>query len=138
MADALQPLYPWMHLLGRIAFSAIFIASGLNHLFKLERVAGYAAANGVPAPKVATVVTGIMILVGGVMVLLGWRRFIGAGLLAIFLPIVAVMMHAFWRRDDPMARANDQAHFMKNMALAGAALLVAFWAGDSWPMSLSG
>ena len=138
MAEALQPLYPWMHLLGRILFSAICIGSGLNHLFKLDQVAGYAAANGVPAPKTSTVVTGLMILAGGVMVLLGWRRFIGAGLLVIFLPIVAVMIHAFWRRDDPMARANDQAHFMKNLALAGAALLVAFWAGDSWPMSLSG
>lgn len=138
MAEALQPLYPWMHLIGRILFCAIFIGSGLNHLFKLEQVAGYAAANGVPAPKIATVVTGIMILVGGIMVLLGWRRFIGAGLLVIFLPVVAVMIHAFWRRDDPMARAMEQAHFMKNLALAGAALLIAFWAGESWPMSVSG
>lgn len=138
MADALQPLYPWMHLVGRIGFCAIFITSGLNHLLKLEQVAGYAAANGVPAPKAATLVTGIMILAGGIMVLLGWRRFIGAGLLVIFLPVSAAMVHAFWRREDPMARANEQAHFMKNLSLAGAALLVAFWAGTAWPMSLSG
>jgi len=138
MADALQPLYPWMHLVGRALFSAIFISSGLNHLLKLDQVAGYAAANGVPAPKLATLVTGIMILAGGIMVLLGWRRFIGAGLLVIFLPVVAVMIHPYWRREDPMARANDRAHFMKNVALAGAALLVAFWAGETWPMSVSG
>jgi hypothetical protein len=31
-------------------------------------------------------------------------------------------MHAFWRFDDPMQRANQQVHFMNNASLGGAAL----------------
>jgi len=131
-------LYPWMHLVGRILFSMIFIASGLNHFFKLNEGAAYAQMKGVPAPKLATVVSGLMILVGGVLVLLGWHRFIGAGLLVLFLLPSAFVMHAFWKESDPMMMQNEMAHFMKDMALAGAALLIAFYGGGPWPMSLGG
>jgi putative oxidoreductase len=33
-------------------------------------------------------------------------------------------MHAFWREEDAQQQQNQMAHFMKNMALAGAALVM--------------
>ena len=138
MPESLYPLYPWMHLAGRILFSMVFIASGLNHFLKLNEGTAYAQMKGVPAPKLATIVTGLMILVGGVLVLLGWHRFIGAGLLVIFLFLSAFLTHAFWKETDPLVMQNEMSHFMKDLALAGAALLVAFYGGWSWPMSLGG
>jgi uncharacterized membrane protein YphA (DoxX/SURF4 family) len=107
-----------MHLIGRILFSMLFIGSGLNHLLKAKEMASYAQSKGVPAAKVVTVVSGLMIVVGGVLVLLGWHRFIGAGLIGIFVLGTAV--------------------FMKDLGLLGAALFFAFYAGTSWPMSLGG
>ena len=133
-----EALYPWIHISGRVLFSMIFIMMGMTHFLKLNDMAGYAQTKGVPAPKVATVVTGIMILAGGLMVLLGWRRFIGAGLLAIFLIPNAFLMHAFWNENDPMAKMNEMGHFMKDLALAGAALFVAYHASYAWPMALAG
>ena len=133
-----EQLFPWMHLIGRILFSMIFIASGVNHFFKLNEGAAYATAKGVPAAKLMTVVSGAVILLGGVSVLLGWHRFIGAGLIVIFLLSTAFVMHAFWKETDPMMMQNEMAHFMKDMALAGAALLIAFYSGMPWPMSIGG
>ncbi|MDH3497477.1 MAG: DoxX family protein, partial [Gemmatimonadota bacterium] len=87
---------------------------------------------------VMTVGTGLMILVGGVTVLLGWHRFIGAGLLVLFLVSTAFLMHPFWKEQDPTARMNEMAHFQKDLAPAGAALLLAYYAGWPWPFSLGG
>ena len=133
-----EQLFLWMHLIGRILFAMIFIASGMNHFFKLNDGAAYATAKGVPAAKLMTVVSGLVILLGGVSVLLGWHRFIGAGLIVIFLVPTAFVMHAFWKETDPMMMQNEMAHFMKDMALVGAALLIAFYSGMPWPMSLGG
>jgi uncharacterized membrane protein YphA (DoxX/SURF4 family) len=125
-----------IHVVGRVLFSMMFIMSGMNHLMKLSDMSAYAESKGVPAPKVLTAVSGLMIMVGGVLVLLGWHRFIGAGLIAVFLLPTAMLMHAFWKETDPAARMNEMAHFMKDMAMAGAALFIAFYAGTAWPMSL--
>ena len=125
-----------IHVVGRVLFSMMFIMSGMNHLMKLNDTSAYAKSKGVPAPKALTVVSGLMIMVGGVLVLLGWHRFIGAGLIAIFLFLTAMIMHAFWKETDPAARMNEMAHFMKDLAMAGAALLIAFYSRTVWPMSL--
>jgi len=136
MLEALGPFMPWMHLMGRILFSMIFIASGMNHLMKLDDTAAYAAAKGVPAAKAATALSGLMMIAGGAMLVLGWHRFIGASLLVLFLIPTAFMMHPFWKETDPQASMNEMAHFMKTIALAGAAMLIAFYASMPWPMSL--
>jgi len=134
----LEQLYPWMHLIGRIMFSMIFVASGMMHFAKLNDTAVYAESKGVPMAKPATAIAGLMILVGGVFVILGWHRFIGAGLIFIFLLASSVLMHAFWKESDPMAKQNEMGHFMKDLALAGAALFMAVYGGAEWPMSLGG
>jgi putative oxidoreductase len=55
-------------------------------------------------------------------------------LLVVFLIPVSFAMHPFWTVQDPMMHAAQLAHFMKNVALLGAALLISqFGAG---PMSL--
>ena len=136
MVEALGPFMPWLHLMGRILFALVFIASGMNHLMKLDDKSAYAASKGVPAAKAATVISGLMIVAGAAMVLLGWHRFIGAGLLVIYLIPKAFMIHPFWKESDPQASMNEMSHFMKDLALAGAALLIAFYASHPWPMSL--
>lgn len=129
-------LYPWMHLAGRILFALLFVMSGVNHLMQREAMTQYARGRGLPAPGVAVVVTGLVIIAGGLSVALGWHRFIGAGLLAIFLLLTAVLMHPFWKEEYEQMKMNEMTHFLKDLALAGAALLIAYYAGTEWPMSL--
>jgi putative oxidoreductase len=35
----------------------------------------------------------------------------------------ALLIHAFWKVEDPMQRANQQVHFMMNLALAGGSIM---------------
>jgi putative oxidoreductase len=125
-----------IHIVGRVLFCMLFIIGGLRHFLKMDDVSASAASKGVPAAKAWTALSGIAFLVGGVLVLLGWSRFIGAGLLAIFLVLAAVLMHPFWKETDPGARMSEMVHFMKDMALAGAALLIAYYSGTAWPLAL--
>lgn len=126
-------------LIGRVVFSFFFIYSGFNHLTKLSTYSQYAGSAGVPAPTVAVALTGLMLLGGGLSLLLGVKPKVGAALLFLFLVPTAVMMHKFWGLTDPMMAANQAAHFWKNIALAGAALMIYGLAEVSparWPYSL--
>ncbi len=125
-----------IHVGGRVLFCMLFIMMGMMHFVKLDDVSAMAASKGVPAAKPATIVGGLMILVGGLFVLLGWHRFIGAGLIAIFSLFSATITHQFWKESDPVVKMNETAHFMKDLALAGAALLIAFYASFFWPVTL--
>ena len=92
-----------------------------------------------PAPTVAVAVTGLMLLGGGLSILLGVQPKWGAALLIVFLVPTAVMVHKFWGISDPMLAANQAAHFWKNIALAGAALMMFGFATlypMRWPYSL--
>jgi putative oxidoreductase len=128
-------------LIGRVVFSFFFIYSGFNHLTKLSMMSQYAGSVGIPAPTLAIAVTGLMLLGGGLSILLGVKPKVGAALLVLFLVPAAIMVHKFWGIADPMMAANQAAHFWKNIALAGGALMI-FGLADStptrWPYSLGG
>ena len=85
---------------------------------------GYAQFKKVPAPKLAVIVTGLMLIVGGLYVALGIFADLGALLLAIFLIVSAFMMHNFWTIQDEQAKQGEMINFFKNLSLAGAALII--------------
>lgn len=134
----MEQLYPWMHLVGRVLLSMIFLSSGTMHFVQMNNMVGYATSKGLPMPKVAVPLSGAMIVVGGLFIALGWHRFIGAGLVFIFTVLSAFFMHAFWKEKDPMARMSEQVHFMKDLGLGGGALFMAYYAGYPWPLSIGG
>lgn len=110
-------------LIGRILFALIFMMSGATiHLLKWRDGVAYARASNVPAPELLVPLSGVMAVGGGLLVATGLWADLGALLLAGFAFPVAGWMHAFWKLDDPMERANQQAHFMKNVSMGGAAL----------------
>ncbi|CAB4596426.1 unannotated protein [freshwater metagenome] len=111
-------------IIGRVLFALIFLASGANHLTKLEAMTGYAQYKKVPAAKLAVVVSGLMILVGGLYIVFGVYADLGALLIAIFLIPTAFLMHAFWKETDATAKQNEQIAFMKDISMAGAALII--------------
>ncbi|MFM8621465.1 MAG: DoxX family protein [Candidatus Nanopelagicaceae bacterium] len=110
--------------IGQILFALIFINSGISHLTKLDAMTGYAKYKKVPAAKLSVIVSGLMILVGGIFVALGIYADLGALLIAIFLIPTAFMMHNFWKETDPTAKMNETIGFFKDLSLAGAALII--------------
>lgn len=111
-------------LIGRVVFALLFLGSGFGHLAQRQMMAGYAAGKGVPAAPVMVVLTGLQILVGALMVALGIWPDVGALLLVAFLVPTAFLMHGFWAETDPEAKVMEQTQFLKDLSLAGAALVM--------------
>ena len=109
-------------LIGRILFAALFVGSAAAHLTQTQAMAGYAESRGVPVARAATLGTGVLILAGGLMVLLGVWGDLGALFLVAFLVSTAVLMHAFWKETDDQTKQMEMVHFNKDVGLAGAAL----------------
>jgi uncharacterized membrane protein YphA (DoxX/SURF4 family) len=98
-------------------------------------MAQYAKMKGVPFPAIAQGITGLMLLLGGLSIVFGIYPFVGIVLLVAFLVPVSLMMHDFWKLEDPQLRMNDKVNFMKNMALLGA-LVMLLAIPLPWPLSL--
>jgi uncharacterized membrane protein YphA (DoxX/SURF4 family) len=124
-------------LIGRIILGIYYLFNAANHFMQLEMMSGYAGSKGVPAPKVAVAGSGLVLLLGGLSILLGYQPYIGVALLVIFLVPVAFMMHNFWTIEDPQMKMGEMVNFLKNIALAASALM--FLAIPTpWPFSLGG
>lgn len=122
-------------LIGRILAGGYFLTGGINHFTKLGMMSGYAKGKGVPAPALAVGFSGVLLILGGLSLLLGYQPLIGEGMLALFLIGVTPMMHDFWKAKDAQSRMNEQVHFMKNVALL-ALILMLVAIPQPWPMSI--
>jgi uncharacterized membrane protein YphA (DoxX/SURF4 family) len=111
-------------LVGRILFGALFITSGIAHFAKLEMMTGYAKYKKLPAAKFGVLASGLFFLLGGVYAVIGLWVDLGALLLAITLVLAAFIFHNFWKETDATAKQNEQIAFNKDLALAGAALIL--------------
>ncbi|MFB8281467.1 DoxX family protein [Nocardia colli] len=116
-------------LIGRVLFSVLFLSSALGHFMQTEQMAGYTASKGVPMAKLSVLGSGALFGLGGLSVLLGVWADLGSLILAALLVVTAVLMHPFWKESDPQAKQGEMINFNKNLALAGAALMLfAFFA----------
>jgi uncharacterized membrane protein YphA (DoxX/SURF4 family) len=111
-------------LTGRVGFALLFLGSGFGHLAQRQMMAGYATGKGVPAANLMVPLTGLQLLAGALMVAVGIWPDVGALLLVAFLVPTAFIMHGFWAETDPGAKAMEQTQFLKDLALAGAALVM--------------
>lgn len=109
-------------LIGRILLGGFFLQNGINHLVNANSMKGYVEAKGVPAPKAAVTLSAIPLIIGGTSLLLGVKPKVGALAILGFLAGISPVMHDFWNNEDPAEKAQNKIDFMKNAALAGAAL----------------
>ncbi len=124
-------------LVGRLLFGGLFVYNGINHFQNRAAIAGYCAYKKVPMPAVATVISGLWLLIGGLSVVLGIRPDAGLLLIALFLLLVTPKMHDFWTVTEPNARMGEFINFTKNFAMLGAALMMLAlprpWPYSVWP-----
>jgi putative oxidoreductase len=117
--------------LGRTLYALIFIVAVPGHFEKSTFY--HASVAGVPLPSITVPLSGLVALAGGLSVLVGYKARWGAWLLVLFLVPVTIMMHAFWAAPSGQEAQAQMTHFLKNVAMIGAAILIAhFGAG---PMS---
>ncbi len=100
------------------------MTSGIAHFAKLEAMTGYAQYKKLPAAKLGVMISGLFFLLGGIYIAAGFWVDLGALLLAITLILAAVIFHNFWKETDPTAKQNEMIAFNKDIALAGASLIL--------------
>lgn len=116
-------MYEILFLLGRLVYGGFFVFNAVNHFTKTGMMAQYAGSKKVPSPKYAVWLSGLFILFGGLGIILGAYVQFAVLLLVVFLAVVSFTMHNFWAVQDPMQKQMETVNFLKNMALAGAALM---------------
>lgn len=112
----MKPLAP----VGRILFSLIFLFSAKSHFD--PGTIGWAEASGVPFASFLVPASGVLALLAGLSIALGYRAKWGAAAIVAFLVPITLAMHKFWAIPDPMMAQLQFAMFMKNVSLIGAAL----------------
>lgn len=106
-------------LVGRIFLSIMFILAGFSKLTAIAGTAGWFESLGIPAPTLAAVASGVVELVGGLAILVGFKTRIAALVLAIFTVAATLIAHT------NLADQVQQLFFMKNLAVTGGFLVLA-------------
>ncbi|THF58492.1 DoxX family protein [Ollibium composti] len=111
-------------LAGRVLLSILFILAGYSKLTDIAGTAGWFGSIGLPMPTVTTVVVGLVELLGGLAVLIGFQTRIAAIVLALFTLGATAVAHL------DFSQAGNALMLQKNLGLTGGfLLLVALGAG---------
>ncbi len=112
-------------LIGRILLGLIFVGAGMaGHLKETDATSGYGASRGVPNARLLTQISGVLIFAAGLGVIFGVFADLAALGIAAYALIAAFMVHHFWTDDDPMTQQIEMTNFMKNLSIAGGALIL--------------
>jgi uncharacterized membrane protein YphA (DoxX/SURF4 family) len=111
-------------IIGRILFGGLMAFSGINHFTSLKKISAMARSKKVPAPTLATLVTGALLLLGGLSYLAWYQPFVGTVLLLVFFVPTTLFMNAFWQEKDPAKKENKMHGFMGNVSIIGLLLVI--------------
>ncbi|MGB3897924.1 MAG: DoxX family protein [Mesorhizobium sp.] len=106
-------------LAGRVLLSILFIIAGYSKLTAIGGTAGWFASIGLPMPTVTTVVVGLVELLGGLAILVGFKTRIAAIVLAVFTLAATAAAHL------DFSQAGNALMLQKNLAITGGFLLLA-------------
>jgi putative oxidoreductase len=116
---------PWGLLAGRILLAHIFLLSGYGKITGFAGTAGYMAKYGMPMIEFFLVCAILLELLGGLMLVLGWKARWGALALIVFVVPTTLIFHAYWAV-PPEQAYGQMIQFQKNLAILGGLLYVAF------------
>lgn len=106
-------------LASRILLSILFILAGYAKLTDLAGTAGFFGSVGLPVPSVTAIVVGLVELLGGLAILIGFQTRIAAIVLAVFVLGATAVAHLdFSQPLNPLM-------LQKNLGITGGLLLLA-------------
>ena len=106
-------------LVARILISILFILAGFGKLTAISATAGWFGSIGLPMPTVTTVIVGLVELLGGISVLVGFQTRIAAIVLAVFTLAATAVAHL------DFSQAGNALMLQKNLGITGGLLLLA-------------
>ena len=114
----------YLPVFGRVLLAVLFVMSGVSKLTDPAGTIGYIQSAHLPLPNIAYGIALAVELLGGLLLIVGYRTRLVALVLAVFTVAAAIGFHAHF------ADQNQMIHFMKNIAITGGLLqVVAFGPG---------
>ncbi len=107
-------------LIGRILLAAMFVLAGFGKLTDIGGTAGWFGSIGLPAPTIVAVLVGLLELVAGLAIVVGFQTRIAALALALFTIGATLIAHTNF------ADMMQFLIFQKNFAVVGGLLVLAF------------
>jgi putative oxidoreductase len=115
-------------LVGRILLAVVFIHNGIDKFLNLDGAVGYiqSAAPVLPQPMVLAVLSGVLELLGGILIVIGWQTRAVAAVMLIYTGVLIYFFHAFWAMPaDAPGMVTQMIHAEKNLAIIGGFFLLA-------------
>ena len=105
-----------LDLVARILISALFLLNGVFKISNYDGTVGWMEGFGIPGILIIPAI--ILELVGPILIILGYKAKIAAGLLSLFCIATALIFHNDF--SDQMQLGS----FLKNIALAGGFIFI--------------
>lgn len=112
-----------VYAIGRVALVVLFIMSGVDKLMDPSGLSGMLAGKGFPMPTALAYAAGLVEVVFGVLVAVGWQTRIAAFALVAFTVVATLIAHQYWTMTGPARYANYLA-FWKNVAMIGGLMML--------------
>ena len=120
-------------LIGRILIAIMYIPAGFSKIGGFAGTSGYIASKGLPLPDVGAAIAIVVELVGGLMLLVGWKTRWAALALAVFTLAATILFHNFWAVPEAQ-KMVQHLMFWKNMAIVGGLMMMASLGGGAWSL----
>jgi putative oxidoreductase len=116
--------------LGRLLIALVFIRGGINKLASITATMTTMRSHGIPYPDILVWAAIALELGGGLMLVAGfYARWVALALFFYTLSL-ALIFHAYWAVNDPVAARIDASSFFGHLSMMGGMLfVVAFGAG---------
>lgn len=123
-------------LLGRVLLSFIFLYEAYDSLKYAKATKAVMASYGLNwRQDLLLYGAGTFLVLGGLMVLLGYRARLGAFLLLLYWLPVTIIVHGFWKHPASTDLYRWEAiMFMKNIAIAGGLFMIMANGTGAWAL----
>ncbi|HTP78754.1 MAG TPA: DoxX family protein [Rhizomicrobium sp.] len=111
-------------LIGRLVLAWFYLSEAVHYAGQWDATVQLMALRNMPVPPLLLALTIIALFLGGLALVLGFHTRHGALLLFAFTIAASLAMHNFWQIQNPLERAADYEIFSRNMAIAGALLVL--------------
>ncbi len=105
-----------LDLVARILISALFLLNGVFKISNYDGTVGWMEGFGIPGVLIIPAI--ILEIVGPILIILGYKAKIAAGLLSLFCIATAVIFH------NDFSDQIQLGSFLKNIALAGGFIFI--------------
>ena len=119
-------------LIGRVFISFIFLYEAYDSIFYFKDTLIKMEEYGLTwNPKLLLYASIFLLVIGGILVLIGYRSGLGATLLLLYWIPLTFVVHSWWNDPEDIKRIQSIL-FMKNIAIAGGLLVVVVNGSKRW------